>query len=281
MKMKVNGMEVLFDSHAHFRGTDASGYAVQEQLDRAAQNGVQQIVAVGGSCDLNAAAFKAAEVAPHVIRAAIGFDRDQDAEMVSEEAIRDATERLARVAGSSGDLGVTVCAIGEIGLDYHYSPETRDGQMALFDAQCALARELNLPVIVHSRDADQDTLDVLQRYAGKDSGQLRGVLHCFTRDLPFAAALVEMGFYVSFSGILTFRNADALRDVARQLPAEHLLVETDSPYLAPVPHRGKRNEPAFVGEVVKMLATVRATSFEQMARVTTENARKLFRFPQA
>ncbi len=272
-------MEALFDSHVHFSGTDTPGYQVQEQLDRAGQAGVRQLIAIGGSCDLNASAFKAAEAAPRQIRAAIGFDRDQSAEMASAASIVDATERLARVVGSSSELGVTVCAIGEIGLDYHYSPETRDSQMALFDAQCALAVDLELPVVVHSRDADEDTLAILRRYTGKGAKSLQGVLHCFTRDIAFAEQLVAMGFYISFSGIVTFRNADALREVARTLPAGKLLVETDSPYLAPVPHRGKRNEPAFVSEVVNMLATVRAVSFDEMARVTTTNAQTLFRFP--
>lgn len=272
-------MEALFDSHVHFSRGDTPGYTMPEQLDRARERGVQQLVAVGGSCDLNASAFKAAEWDPQHIQAAIGFDRDQEAEMASAAAMRDATERLARVVGSAGDLGVRVCAIGEIGLDYHYTPETRERQMALFDAQCALAVDLGLPVIVHSRDADADTLAVLRRYATGGASSLQGVLHCFTRDLAFAEELIALDFYISFSGIVTFRNADALRDVARQLPADHLLVETDAPYLAPVPHRGRRNEPAFVAEVAKKLAEVRAVSYDEMARVTTANAQRLFRFP--
>jgi TatD DNase family protein len=271
-------MQHLFDSHVHFSGADTPGFSVPELLSRAAEAGVSRMIAVGGSCDLNTAAFKAAEVSPAGVRAAIGFDRDQHAEMASVAAIRDATDRLARVIRSSAELGVTVCAIGEIGLDYHYSPQTRDKQMALFDAQCALAVELDLPVIVHSRDADADTLDVLRRYAGRPSGGLKGVLHCFTRDLPFAEELVALGLHISFSGILTFRNADPLREVARRLPAACLLVETDSPYLAPVPHRGKRNEPAYVKEVVQTLATVRNESFESIADQTTANAQSLFRF---
>ncbi|MFU8780378.1 MAG: TatD family hydrolase [Kiritimatiellia bacterium] len=272
-------MEPLFDTHVHFSGTDASGFSVAEQLMRAAQAGVQQLVAVGGACDLNTAACKAGELAPAQIQAAIGFDRDQHAEMASDAAIRDATERLARVVHSSAELGISICAIGEIGLDYHYSPQTRDGQMALFEAQCSLAVDLDLPVIVHSRDADQDTLDILRRHAGTKAKSLKGVLHCFTGELAFAQELVQMGFCISFSGIVTFRNADALRAVAHALPESHVVVETDAPYLAPVPHRGKRNEPAFVAEVVKTLAAVRAVSFEQIAQATTRNAQALFRFP--
>ena len=273
-------MEIVFDSHVHFSGVAAPGYSVPEQLERATASGVRQMVAVGGSCDLNAFACQAAEIAPERIRVAVGFDRDQQAEMATRLAIRDATERLERVTQSAHELGVTVCAIGEIGLDYHYSPATRNGQMALFDAQCALARELALPVIVHSRDADQDTLDIVRKYtAGGSTPGLQGVLHCFTGGQAFADELIAQGFYVSFSGIVTFRNADALREVARHVPEDRLLVETDSPYLAPVPHRGKRNEPAYVLEVVKMLASVRGVPVEQIAKATTANAQALFRFP--
>lgn len=272
-------METYFDSHVHFSRADVPGYSIAEQWERALSAGVTQVVAVGGSCDLNAAAFKAAEAFPERIRVAIGFDRDQKTEMATTAARTDATERLARVTRSAGDLGVQVCAIGEIGLDFHYSPETRDGQMALFEAQCALAVDLDLPVIVHSRDADADTLAILRKYCGQGDKALRGVLHCFTGSLEFAETLAGMGFMISFSGILTFRNADALRDVARALPEDRLLVETDSPYLAPVPHRGKRNEPAFVQEVARTLAEVRSVPQADIARITTANAQTLFRFP--
>ncbi len=267
-------IEEYFDSHVHFSKSDEPGYGIAEQLDRAAASGVRQMVAVGGSCDLNAAAVKAAGLAPDRVRVALGFDRDQKDEMSSSAAISDATGRLARVVDSAPSLHMAVCAIGEIGLDYHYTPETRLKQMALFGAQCELAQGLGLPVVVHSREADEDTLAILGRNAG-----LKGVLHCFTGSAAFAEALVALGFMISFSGILTFRNADALREVARIVPGEHLLIETDSPYLAPVPHRGKRNEPAFLTEVAAVLASVRGASVEHIARLTTANARRLFGFP--
>jgi TatD DNase family protein len=275
----VKLVKTLFDSHVHFNGAETPEYSVREQLERARASGVEQLIAVGGSCDLNNAACKAAEEYASHIRAAIGFDRSQKAEMASSAAIQDSRDRIARVCASAGELGFVMAAIGEIGLDYHYEPETRDSQLALFDAQCALAVDLDLPVIVHSRDADEDTLAVLRKYIDSGGKGLKGVLHCFTGNQGFADALCELGLYLSFSGILTFRNADALRKVASSLPASSLLVETDSPYLAPVPHRGKRNEPAYVREVAQVLADVRGDSFDSIASITTQNAQKLFRFP--
>lgn len=272
-------VKTLFDSHVHFSGADSPGYSVAAQLERAQASGVEQLIAVGGSCDLNNAACKAAEEFPDQIRAAIGFDRSQKAEMVSPMAIQDSRDRIARVSASAGELGFVMAAIGEIGLDYHYEPETRDSQIALFDVQCALAVDLDLPVIVHSRDADEDTLAVLRKYVQPEGRGLKGVLHCFTGTQAFADVLCELGLYLSFSGILTFRNADALRAVAATVSASHLLIETDSPYLAPVPHRGKRNEPAYVAEVARVLAEVREESLESIASVTSQNAQELFRFP--
>ncbi len=267
-------METYFDSHVHFSRTDEPGYGLQVQLDRAEAAGVIHMVAVGGSCDLNAAAMQAAEVAPERIQVAIGFDRDQKAEMAAPAAIADAVGRVRRIATSDHRFAAKVCAIGETGLDYHYTPDTREQQIALFRAQCALAAELQVPVIVHSREADADTLAVLRDVPG-----LRGVLHCFTGNQDFAAELVALGFMISFSGIVTFRTADPLREVAREIPAEHLLIETDAPYLAPVPHRGKRNEPALVVEVARVLAEIRGSTPEQMAALTSANASRLFGMP--
>jgi TatD DNase family protein len=166
-------------------------------------------------------------------------------------------------------------AVGETGLDYHYDLAPRLVQQDVFRAQVSLAREMELPVIVHTRDADADTIEVLQR-AG--DGRVRGVLHCFTGSSRLAAAALELGFYVSFAGIVTFPRAEALRDTARAVvPLDRLLVETDSPFLAPVPHRGTRNEPARMTHVVAALAAVHGTSAEHIAEHTTANFRVLFR----
>ena len=266
----------MIDTHVHF--SDLNGdYALAAQMERALAAGVDKMVAVGGSCELNKSAVEAAEVYPERVSSAIGFDRSQVAELASPALIEDAVGRLRRSADSLRKLGVRVCAIGEIGLDYHYTPETRDGQVALFTAQCALAAELGLPVIVHSREADDDTVRVLETYAEKcRGGAAAGVLHCFTGNAEFAQRLLTLGMMISFSGIVTFLNADPLRGVASGIPGDRLLIETDSPYLAPVPHRGRRNEPAYVREVAARLAQVRGEPLEAVARQTTENAARLF-----
>jgi TatD DNase family protein len=165
-------------------------------------------------------------------------------------------------------------AIGEIGLDYHYDYSPRDVQQTVFRAQVRLALELKLPVVIHTREADEDTMTVL-RDEGK--GELNGVLHCFSGTADLARAGLDLGFYLSFAGMLTFNNAGALRETARLVPLDRLMTETDSPFLAPVPHRGKRNEPAFVSHVVAALAQLHAIDVQEMDQHTTANFHRLFR----
>lgn len=165
------------------------------------------------------------------------------------------------------------CAVGEIGLDYHYDLSPRDVQREVFGAQVRLARERNRPIVVHTREADQDTLDILDR-AGR--GEVRGVFHCFSGGAALARAALERGFYLSFSGIVTFPGAEALREVAALVPEDRFLVETDCPYLAPVPLRGKRNEPAWVVHTAAVLAGVRRTTPEAVDAATTRNFEALF-----
>ena len=162
-------------------------------------------------------------------------------------------------------------AIGEIGLDYHYDFSPRDVQQEVFRAQIALARRLALPVIIHTREATEDTLRILH-----EEGAGRGVFHCFTGDEVMARSVLDLGFYLSFAGIVTFPRADSLREAARLVPADRLLVETDAPYLSPVPHRGKRNEPAFVAQVVDCLAQVRGVPAADLADATSRNFHALF-----
>ncbi len=268
-------MTFYFDTHVHF-GNEKGDYSTAAQIERALAAGVTHMIAVGGSCELNKAAAEAAEAYPESIRAAIGFDRAQVREISTPVLIDDATDRLRRSLDSLKSLGVDVCAIGEVGLDYHYTPETAGLQMALLEAQCDLAAELRLPVIVHCREAETDVLRILETYARHSALSVHGVLHCFTGSLDFAERLIAAGFMISFSGIVTFQSADALRDVAVRLPAEHLLIETDSPYLAPVPHRGKRNEPAFVKDVGIALAGLRECDADELAETTSDNAQRLF-----
>jgi TatD DNase family protein len=168
-----------------------------------------------------------------------------------------------------------VVAIGEAGLDYHYDNSPRAAQAQGFRAHIAAARETGLPLVIHSRDADADMAQILREESGK--GAFPAVLHCFTGGRELAFAGIELGLYVSFTGILTFKKSDELRAIAAALPADRILVETDSPYLAPGPYRGKRCEPAYVVETAKVLAEVRGVTPGEIARQTTENFHRLFR----
>ncbi|MCM2679899.1 TatD family hydrolase [Echinimonas agarilytica] len=166
-----------------------------------------------------------------------------------------------------------VVAIGETGLDYYYSKDTIGVQQASFRNHIRVARELNKPLIIHTRDAREDTIAILKEEKGHESG---GVMHCFTESLEMAQASMELGFMISFSGIVTFKNAEELRQVALAVPLEQMLVETDSPYLAPVPYRGKSNQPGYVREVAEYLAVLKGVTYEELARITTENFYRLF-----
>ena len=228
----------LFDTHAHFEGTREEAAAA---VERAFAANVTRIMAVGGSESLNAGTDGFAY-------RAIGWDRDQVGKSLPE----------LDYAG--------VSAVGEIGLDYHYSPGTREQQRELFAKQLELAKKLGLPVVIHTRDADDDTLGLLREIPS------RGIIHCFTGSPGFCRALLDLGFYISISGIVTFRAADNVRESALAVPDDRILVETDSPFLAPVPLRGNPNEPAFVVHTGKFLADLRKTSFESFAAQTTSNA---------
>jgi TatD DNase family protein len=167
-----------------------------------------------------------------------------------------------------------VVAIGEAGLDYHYDNSPRDLQEKSFRAHIAAARQTKLPLVIHAREADGDVAKILTEEMGK--GAFPAVLHCFTGGRDLAMAAIELGLSISFTGILTFKNSQNLRDIAKELPADRILVETDAPYLAPLPHRGRRNEPSFVIETAKVLAQVRGVPPEEIARQTTENFFRLF-----
>ena len=220
-------------------------------------------MAVGGSVELNAAATAAVACAsahsgdcpqaalgdcPQVV-CALGYDRDQIS--ADRPSIPD---------------DVPLAAWGEIGLDYHYSPETRNAQLALFAEQLEEARRRNLPVVIHTREADDDTLGVLREVPS------RGVIHCFTGTPSFARSLLDLGFYISISGIVTFRAADNVRASALVVPDDRLLIETDAPFLAPVPKRGQSNEPAFIAHTCAFLADLRHVPSERLAEQTFANA---------
>ena len=167
-----------------------------------------------------------------------------------------------------------VIAIGEIGLDYYYSAENKASQQAVFASQIDVANQLNKPVIIHTRQAREDTIRLLRDNQAEKCG---GVLHCFTENYEMAKQALDLGFYISISGIITFKNAEDLREVVRKLPLDRLLVETDSPYLAPVPYRGKQNQPAYTREVCEYVAALKGVSPEEMAQITTQNFERLFK----
>jgi TatD DNase family protein len=267
----------LFDTHAHFSRA-SENYTIADQIERAHAAGVSRITAVGGSDELNSVALQATELFPQTISATLGLDRDCAAELHQTARIDHEVNNLRTEIRTRQQDGTNICGIGEIGLDYHYSPDSALAQQELFRAQLQLAAELQLPVVVHSREADSDTLEALTEYATMRSGipgEL-GVLHCFTGSQAFAEKLLDLGFLISFSGIVTFLNADPLREVAKTIPADKLLLETDSPYLAPAPMRGNRNEPAFVLHVANRLAEVRKELPRDVAEQTFANACRLF-----
>ncbi len=260
----------LVDTHVHFDVFRLKGETAAV-LERARAAGVQQFIAIGGAPDANLCAADMAAQHPGEIFFAAGYDRY----LASESRDLAALENILARPGA--------VAVGEIGLDYHYSPETRDAQRELFAQMLAQARVRRLPVVVHSREAEDDTLALLKEHAAAWPGEPArlGVLHCFTGGPEFAQRVLEAGLFVSFSGITSFRNAESIRAAAQLVPADRLLIETDSPYLAPVPHRGKRNEPAFVAEVARAVAAARGAALEEIARQTTLNAELLFNIRRA
>jgi TatD DNase family protein len=253
------------DSHAHIEGKefDADREAV---IQRALDAGVQTIVCVGDgevAADSHAAAFRLAEEYSFIYTT-VGV-HPHEARLLDDELC----ERLEDLSQHS-----KVIAWGEIGLDYHYDNSPRDVQREAFRKQLRMARERRLPVVIHTREAEADTLAILNE-EWNESG-LGGVIHCFTGTRSFAEAAVELGFYISFSGVVTFKNAGELRETARALPLDRILIETDSPFLAPVPYRGRRNEPAFVVETARAIAELRALDSGEFARATSDNFRSLF-----
>ena len=166
-----------------------------------------------------------------------------------------------------------IVAIGETGLDYYYQTDTQEQQLQSFQTHLQVASKHKLPVIVHTRDAREDTLQMIKAHGDPESA---GVLHCFTESWEMAKAAMDLNYSISFSGIITFRNAEELRDVVKKVPLDRILIETDAPYLAPVPHRGKKNEPKFVVDVAQCVADLKGISIEKLAEITTDNFHRLF-----
>lgn len=254
---------MLIDSHAHIQGKEYAG-EVAAVIERARQAGVEKIIAVGGAGDMtsNTEAVALAESFPDIY-ATVGM-HPHDAKDVGPEDLAELKELSAHPK---------VVAVGETGLDYYYSHSPHEVQRRVFAQFIHMARETELPLVVHERDAAKDAAELLR---AEGEANLRGVIHCFTGDYQAACKYLDLGFYISFTGIITFKNADRLRAVVRQVPLDRMMVETDSPYLTPVPHRGKRNEPAHVRWVAETIAQVKGVDLETVARVTSENVRDLF-----
>ncbi len=258
---------MFIDSHAHIDGPefDADRHAV---IQRARDAGVSAILNVGTGDPHSGALQRAVELGEkhENVYTALGI-HPHDARLFDDRA----EQRLGELIRQSP----RVIAWGEIGLDFHYDNSPRDAQRNVFRRQLRLARDANLPVIVHTREAEEETIDILKSdWAGSN---LPGIMHCFSGSLALAVQSIELGFSISFSGIVTFKNADDLRAVASQVPLDRLLIETDCPFLSPMPFRGKRNEPAYVVEVARCLAQLRELSLQEMARITSENFTRLFK----
>lgn len=249
----------LVDTHCHLDPqyfADGGDGAMQ----RARDAGVAAFVVVGVGADLSPARHALALAKDHANVSAAAGVHPHDAKTLTDSLYDD----LAEIVRAP-----EVVAVGEIGLDYHYDHSPRDVQRAAFARLVSLAREVKKPIVIHTREAAADTLDVLESENARDVG---GIIHCFSEDKPFAARALDLGFDISFSGILTFKNAKSIHEVAAWAPEDRILVETDSPYLAPVPMRGKPCEPSFVVHTARRLAELRGKSLEEMAEITTRNA---------
>lgn len=260
-------MTQIVDSHCHIDGPEYDADR-EEVINRAVDAGVTRMLNVGTGDPGSGAFDRAVELAEKYseVYAAAGV-HPHDAKLFDDAA----EKRLLGLARQSK----RVVAWGEIGLDYHYDHSPREMQRDVFRRQLRLARTTGLPVIVHSREADEDTITILtDEFAGYKRG---GVLHCFGGSLEMARSAIALGFYVSFAGNLTFKKANDLRDTARQLPLERLMVETDCPYLSPEPFRGKRNEPARVVETAKCLCQLHGRELDDIAKITSQNFMQLFR----
>jgi TatD DNase family protein len=253
---------MLIDSHCHL--DDARYDADRETtIARARESGIQHFITIGCDLGTSRAAIALAEQHPF-ISATVGV-HPHEVKHIKEDWYAE----LRTLANSP-----SVVAYGEIGLDYHYDHSPREVQRERFREQVRLARELHLPIVIHTREAQEDTITILKEEKAKEVG---GVFHCFSGDAWLAKDALDLGFYLSFSGVITFQNATMLRDIVKTVPLDRVLIETDAPYLTPAPHRGKRNEPAYVRFVAEKMAEIHGIDIEKVAEMTSENTRQVFR----
>jgi len=254
---------MLVDSHCHLDRLKLDKYDgdLTRALQSARDAGVGKMLCVGISLDNREAVTSLAERFDDVVASVGVHPLDVEGGLATEQQLIEWGRHPK------------VVALGESGLDYYYSDESKRVQQESFAVHLRAAAQAKLPVIVHTRDARQDTLDLIAEHGSQESA---GVLHCFTESWEMARAAMDMNYYVSLSGIVTFKNAEDLREVARKMPLDRLLVETDSPYLAPIPYRGKPNEPAFVREVAQFVADLKGISFDKLCEITGANFHRLF-----
>lgn len=257
---------MFVDSHAHIDGPEFDADR-EEVIQRALSAGVTTILNIGTGDPHSGAFERAVELGRNHAKlyTAIGT-HPHDARLYDDAA----EEKIKSLI----QTGERVIAWGEIGLDFHYDNSPRDVQIAVFERQLRAARECSLPVVIHTREAESETIDVLKSDYG--DAPRRGIFHCFSGSAELAKQALDLDFMISFSGIVTFKKAEVLRNIARETPLDHLLIETDCPYLAPVPHRGKRNEPAYVVEVARCLADLHGLRVEELAQITAENFTRFF-----
>lgn len=252
---------LLIDTHAHL---DSSRFNKDraEVIKNARDTGVSYIVNIGADLKSSRYSVKLAREYPFIF-ATVGI-HPHDAISLDANVLAE----LEKLAGEE-----KVVAIGEIGLDYYYDHSPRDIQRAAFIDQLVLAKKLNLPIVVHSREAEEDTISILKEYYRQGG---TGILHCFSGSLKMAREALELGFYLAFGGIVTFKNAGGLLEVLEELPLDRILLETDCPYLSPVPYRGKRNEPAYLPYVAEKIGEIKGVSLEEVAEITTANAIRVY-----
>ena len=251
---------MLIDTHAHL-DFDRFDEDREEMLKRAVDAGVREIINVGADMESSRNSLDLAQDYDFIY-ACVGVHPHEAKTFTADDY-----KELKELAQAE-----EVIAIGEIGLDYHYDNSPREKQQEIFKEQLKLAKEVELPVVIHSRDAKDDTLRILKEYAN----DLTGVMHCYGYDLPTAKEVFDLGFYISFGGIITFNSTSGVRKMIKKLPLEKIILETDAPYLTPEPHRGQRNESKYVKEVAEKMAEIKNMPLAEVAEITTNNAHQLF-----
>lgn len=257
---------MLFETHTHLNAKEFDEDR-EETIARARENGVSTIVNIGFNAETIPTCIELAEK-HDFIYAVVGW-HPQDAKDMTDEHL-EWIEELSRHP--------KVVGLGEMGLDYYWDTSSKDVQADVFRKQIRLARKVDMPIIIHNRDAHQDVISILREEKAADVG---GIMHCFSGSWETAKLALDMNFYISFGGPLTFKNAKQPKEVAAKVPLDRLLIETDSPYLTPHPFRGKRNESGYVRYVCEEMANIRGLSYEEMAEITSENARRLFRLNES